>query len=57
MATEVSVHGVTKTNKGMLKSEKTRCNLKDSHRESEIVTMHVIFAPYRIPAEVRPPCE
>ena len=32
-------------NKGMLKSEKTRCNLKDLHRKSEIVTMHIIFAP------------
>ena len=32
-------------NKGMLKLEKTRHNLKDPHCESEIVTMHVIFAP------------
>ena len=31
-------------NKGMLKSVKKRCNLKDSCHESEIVTIHVIFA-------------
>ena len=34
--------------KGMLKSEKTRHNIKvckDLHCESEIVTMHVVFAP------------
>ena len=31
-------------NKGMLKSWETRCNLKDSHCESEIVTINVIFA-------------